>query len=597
MLSELDRQLLSELCLLESFTAEQASSISNQADVATRISKLASTGKYLIKENKNEFSIEQDLRSDLRTELAQNKDSFKAQAHFCANVMFESGAALQSVELYNLAGEKEKAAEIAMHLMPQIVYRADIEMLNKWSPAIAKLIGEGKDMERIFTVFGYIALGKNEQAKALVRELSGLKENSKFVSFELQVLKQMLNFLYGNFEELHDETRALLSFPHIEFAGHPHSKLSSVRPALIACMLTMNRKCFYEIYDQIEPELTKVDNENMRIRINSVRAMKSFMDGIYIAANEYALAALELAEELQTKGSFMPFEAAYIAADTALEFGLEELSENYASEYLDYAIKYNQYPWIAGFFAKLAIIKVQRGDVIGSLNLIRDGREKLEQTIINDRIAFLLDAAELVVQLNQGKMDRVFELFNRIPENDQIKQYKLVMELWSNPKAAIAKLNQMETPTDQLKFHKEGLLASFNQQNPKVCIEHLRNSLKYAEANGYFRSYLLMPEPVRLNMLEIANENPSPYLNRLSKAIREQSQRIIKNESSGEASLTKRELDILRRLDTGLPISKIASSVNISHNTIKTHLKNLYRKLNVDSRSEAVERGKELMLL
>ena len=335
----------------------------------------------------------------------------------------------------------------------------------------------------------------------------------------------------------------------------------------------------------------------MRIRINSVRAMKSFMDGNYIAANEYALAALELAEELQTKGSFMPFEAAYIAADTALEFGLEELSENYASEYLNYAIKYNQYPWIAGFFAKLAIIKVQRGDVIGSLNLIRDGREKLEQTIINDRIAFLLDAAELVVQLNQGKMDRVFELFNRIPENDQIKQYKLVMELWNNPKAAIAKLNQMETPTDQLKFHKEGLLASFNQQNPKVCIEHLRNSLKYAEANGYFRSYLLMPEPVRLNMLEIANENPSPYLNRLSKAIREQSQRIIKNESSGEASLTKRELDILRRLDTGLPISKIANSVNISHNTIKTHLKNLYRKLNVDSRSEAVERGKELMLL
>ena len=60
--------------------------------------------------------------------------------------------------------------------------------------------------------------------------------------------------------------------------------------------------------------------------------------------------------------------------------------------------------------------------------------------------------------------------------------------------------------------------------------------------------------------------------------------------------LTKRELDILRRLTTGLPITQIAASLHISNNTIKTHLKNVYKKLGVDSRESAVAKGKELLL-
>jgi ATP/maltotriose-dependent transcriptional regulator MalT len=83
----------------------------------------------------------------------------------------------------------------------------------------------------------------------------------------------------------------------------------------------------------------------------------------------------------------------------------------------------------------------------------------------------------------------------------------------------------------------------------------------------------------------------------LAKAIRKQSQ-IVMNESAGsENPLTKRELDILRRLSTGLPITQIAASLHISNNTIKTHLKNVYRKMGVASREEAVARGQELLLL
>ena len=93
--------------------------------------------------------------------------------------------------------------------------------------------------------------------------------------------------------------------------------------------------------------------------------------------------------------------------------------------------------------------------------------------------------------------------------------------------------------------------------------------------------------------MDIAAEKPSIYLEKLSHAIRQQSSGTI----DSQKALTKRELDILRRLGTNSPIKKIAESLHISNNTIKTHLKNLYRKLGVESREEAVARGKELSLL
>ncbi|MFM8205215.1 MAG: response regulator transcription factor, partial [Actinomycetales bacterium] len=61
--------------------------------------------------------------------------------------------------------------------------------------------------------------------------------------------------------------------------------------------------------------------------------------------------------------------------------------------------------------------------------------------------------------------------------------------------------------------------------------------------------------------------------------------------------LTKQELVILRRLDTELPISQIAKALSISKNTIKTHLKSIYRKLAAESRHDAVIKARELMLL
>jgi ATP/maltotriose-dependent transcriptional regulator MalT len=90
---------------------------------------------------------------------------------------------------------------------------------------------------------------------------------------------------------------------------------------------------------------------------------------------------------------------------------------------------------------------------------------------------------------------------------------------------------------------------------------------------------------------------PSPFLERL---VRDASERLRnKLTSSGVLAdpLTRREADILRHLASEKPIAKIASELSITKNTMKTHLRHLYRKLNASDRRDAVAKGRELLNL
>lgn len=61
--------------------------------------------------------------------------------------------------------------------------------------------------------------------------------------------------------------------------------------------------------------------------------------------------------------------------------------------------------------------------------------------------------------------------------------------------------------------------------------------------------------------------------------------------------LTDREREVLLHLPTLMSNVEIAEGMHLSVNTVKTHLKAIYRKLDVDGRRQAVLRGRELELL
>lgn len=57
---------------------------------------------------------------------------------------------------------------------------------------------------------------------------------------------------------------------------------------------------------------------------------------------------------------------------------------------------------------------------------------------------------------------------------------------------------------------------------------------------------------------------------------------------SEKSNLTKTELKIIKLLEKGLSNKRISSQLKKSENTVKFHLKNIYKKLKVKNRGEAV---------
>lgn len=73
--------------------------------------------------------------------------------------------------------------------------------------------------------------------------------------------------------------------------------------------------------------------------------------------------------------------------------------------------------------------------------------------------------------------------------------------------------------------------------------------------------------------------------------------RIAREGSQVASSLTPRELEVLSFMSEGLTMASIAKRLGISPRTVETHATNLYRKLLVSSRLQAVARAASLGLI
>ena len=73
---------------------------------------------------------------------------------------------------------------------------------------------------------------------------------------------------------------------------------------------------------------------------------------------------------------------------------------------------------------------------------------------------------------------------------------------------------------------------------------------------------------------------------------------FTRNDAAREAlGLTGQEMKVLDLLAAGHPNKEIARLLGLSPNTVKTHLANLFAKLEVSRRSQAVNRARQLSLI
>jgi DNA-binding NarL/FixJ family response regulator len=71
----------------------------------------------------------------------------------------------------------------------------------------------------------------------------------------------------------------------------------------------------------------------------------------------------------------------------------------------------------------------------------------------------------------------------------------------------------------------------------------------------------------------------------------------VKQEVSVESQLSKREIEMLEHIASGMSYEQVANIAGISYGTVRKHLENIYKKLNVHSKLEAVNKARKDGLL
>ncbi len=232
-------------------------------------------------------------------------------------------------------------------------------------------------------------------------------------------------------------------------------------------------------------------------------------------------------------------------------------------------------PWVlTQIKAVKARIYMMKGNIDVLANWVKECGLKLD-----DACTWKHDAEQIMfarILIAQSRLHEALELLDR-----------LIVE---NEKAG-RKLYQIETLVIQA-------LAFKKLKEETKSIAAVKKALSLAEPGSYTRVFIDEGSPMAelLEKMLDAKENvPRAFVRKLLTAFK--LGRIVNHHDGLLEPLSERELEVLRFIAAGLPNKKITEQLYISLSTVKTHLRNIYGKLGVHSRTEAVAKAKDLGVL
>ena len=201
-----------------------------------------------------------------------------------------------------------------------------------------------------------------------------------------------------------------------------------------------------------------------------------------------------------------------------------------------------------------------------------------DHSLFRDGISSLLEAAGFVVvgqagdgraavkQVEQLHPDLVL-LDIHMPVMNGLEALKQIKA--NNPSTRVVMLTVSEDEND--------LLSAIQSGAEGYLLKHLSAS-----------EFIEMLEGIKRGEAAISRKTTAFLLKRISHP---------SAPSTTVEALSEREIEILRLLAAGLSNKQISENLMLSENTIKYHLKNILRKLNVQNRTEAVMKAVQTRLL
>jgi LuxR family maltose regulon positive regulatory protein len=282
-------------------------------------------------------------------------------------------------------------------------------------------------------------------------------------------------------------------------------------------------------------------------------------------------------------------------------------------------------------YLTLARIKQARGDEEAATQAVASAQELASRFAVSDWDDLIVAAFQALIWLAQGNEQAVQQwaerrgLTDRAPDSDQPSTSDAMFEsqLRRHEEMVLARLFLRQGLNDRALDLLESLLPLAEAQGRvsniieirilralawedvgqvEGALGELEQALAMAEPGGYMRIFLDEGLPMARLLYQAAQQGvQSEYAARLLAA--------FPADQSGEMSpiqespadivepLSDRELEVLKLIAAGLSNREIAQRLFLSISTVKVHIYNLYGKLGVHSRTQAVHRATALGIL
>jgi len=309
-----------------------------------------------------------------------------------------------------------------------------------------------------------------------------------------------------------------------------------------------------------------------------------------------------------------------LLAGICYEFDEVEQAIGYLERAMSSVNEYGPADAVIVAYMTQASIQHLRHDESGALAMLREGQELGEQRGLR-RVTLSLAAEECRSLARAGRHEEArlvatrFD-FHELParsdapplSSDKALRAASRYLLKQSPRvvvealdAAIENSQQRELAHRSVELLVLRALAEKEDGDWASALADVRRALTIAAPRKYVRVFLDEGRELgalidRLDMEQLRGSEAAPLARRLQRAMYTPDVQGDAPISMGE-ELTKRELSILKRLESGLSNKEIAEAIFVSEGTLKWHLHNVYGKLNVKNRSGAMTRARALGIL
>ncbi|MGD2253210.1 MAG: LuxR C-terminal-related transcriptional regulator [Anaerolineales bacterium] len=255
----------------------------------------------------------------------------------------------------------------------------------------------------------------------------------------------------------------------------------------------------------------------------------------------------------------------------------------------------------------LARLRLTRGDAAGASAILAKAGQLVRQHGFGYRMPEVA-AAQVLTLLQQGKLKAAARTAkkHKLP----LSQAKVHLAK-EDPSAALATLEPLRRKVEAKAWEDERLRVMVLQAvalhacgERQKAVDLLGEALAMAEPGGFIRTFV-DEGPSMASLLYLANAKgiAPDYVRRILAAF-PVNKPVKKNAKDSQADrllwvepLSERELEVLQHIEEGFTNREIADQLYLSVNTVKVHTRNIYGKLGVNNRTQAVSRARDLGVL